>query len=163
MSFDRGLAPEFLKALVSGVCRPVSEACDDAGLDVRIRDNYINAYSNGQSVAKLEGGKRRIALTVHHKYLPDQLGPVWRRSGKYRRATVTPSFAQEFAAMVPDIVARSRNYTKTEHPIESRFLARTQAGLRCSASTARCRSRSSAAGSMWSASRRTRRSSWPWR
>ena len=43
--FHRGLSEALLKDLLHGPCRIVLQACLDAGLDVRIRDNYLNCIS----------------------------------------------------------------------------------------------------------------------
>ena len=48
----------------------------EAELDVRLRDNYLNLYFRGRSLARIVGRRRGPAkLEIHHKYLvADQIG-----------------------------------------------------------------------------------------
>ena len=68
--FQRGLSDGFLQDLLDGPCSTILRACQNTGLNVCLRDNYLNAYFRGRSLAKITGRTRQPAeLKINHKYL----------------------------------------------------------------------------------------------
>lgn len=68
--FDRGLCEPFMAALQAGPGARVLTACRERGLDLRLRDDYLNVYDLGRSVARITWRARRgPKLDVHRWYL----------------------------------------------------------------------------------------------
>ena len=62
--FQRGLSDTLLRDLLHGPSGTVLRACRDAGLDVRLRDNYLNLYFRGRSLAQYSTRRTKgFALT----------------------------------------------------------------------------------------------------
>ncbi len=128
--FDRGLSEPFFDDLRSGASAPVLEACRAAGLDVRLRDDYLSAYLDGRAVTTLVWRRREVRCVVHRKYLRDDAFQGERRivEGDYVRFTVTPGFAAAFAAELPALLATAAAYTKVEERSEATFLRQNAGG-----------------------------------
>ena len=134
--FQRGLSEALLQDLLDGPCRTVLQACRDAGLDVRLRDNYLNAYFLGRSLARISGRHRLPArLQIHHKYLvDDRLGDIdAHRRGAYCFFDVDDALARTYAASLDIVIERARAYAGPEEDVELRLLQRndTTAVLCC--------------------------------
>ena len=130
--FQRGLSDTLLRDLLHGPCGTVLRACRDAGLDVRLRDNYLNLYFRGRSLARIVGRCRRPAkLEIHHKYLvADRIGErAGRRSGGYCAFDVDAAFAEVYAAHLDTMIKRACRYAGPEEDVELRL-------LKCNDSTA---------------------------
>ena len=67
--FERHLAAPFFSFLKDGLGKPLMEAFKANGLDVRLRGNYLNAYSVGNSLAKVEGRRDGARLYLHRKFV----------------------------------------------------------------------------------------------
>src|SRR6266568_5430625 len=69
--FVRHLSDDFMKFLAEGAGRWLLDSFQDHQLDVRLRGNYFNAYTVGNSLAKVawNGHTKRATLTLHAKYL----------------------------------------------------------------------------------------------
>lgn len=67
--FRRHLSPELLTYLKSGPGSTLMEAFRRHGLDVRLRDDYINAYTVGNSLANVYRARNSFRLKVSRKYL----------------------------------------------------------------------------------------------
>ena len=110
--FRRGLSDAIHQDLLGGPCSTILRACLDAGLYVCLRDNYLNAYYRGRSLAKIAGRSRQPPeLKINHKYLiADRIGDyTGRRSGDYRAFDVDTAFAEFYAVHLGSMIhARSR-------------------------------------------------------
>ena len=53
LGLSRGLAKEFLVALLTGALKPILDAAKAHGLDLQVREDYINLYDRGLSLLKL--------------------------------------------------------------------------------------------------------------
>lgn len=53
IDFNRGLAEEFVRELKGGRLSGLLTCARQRGLDVQIRENYVNFYHQGCSVLKL--------------------------------------------------------------------------------------------------------------
>ena len=125
--FRRGLSNALLQNLLHGPCGTVLRACRSAGLDVRLRDNYLNLYFRGRSLARIVGRCRRPAtLEIHHKYVvADQIGDcAGRRSKDYCTFDVDAAFAKVYAAHLDTMIKRARDYVGREEDVELRLLER---------------------------------------
>jgi len=123
--FQRGLSDELLEELLGGPCAAVLRACLDAGLDVRLRDNYLNMYFRGRSLARIVGRRRGPAkLEIHHKYLAaDRIGGFAGRRGKdYCGFDVDAHFAKAYVMDLDAMVARASDYAGPEEDVELRLL-----------------------------------------
>ena len=125
--FQRGLSETLFRDLLHGPTGTVLRACRDAGLDVRLRDNYLNLYFRGRSLARIGGGRRGPAtLKIHHKYvvanaIGDRTG---RRSKNYCEFDVDAAFAEVYAAHLGTMITRARQYAGPEEDVELRLLKR---------------------------------------
>ena len=125
--FQRGLSDTLLKDLLHGPCGTVLRACRSAGLDVRLRDNYLNLYFRGRSLARIVGHRRRPAeLEIHHKYVVgNRIGDyAGRRSKDYCAFDVEAAFAEVYAAHLDTMIRRARNHVGREEDVELRLLER---------------------------------------
>ena len=125
--FQRGLSKALLQDLRDGPCRTVLQACREARLDVRLRDNYVNAYFRGRSLARISGRHRLPArLQVHHKYLvDDRLGDIDApRRGAYCYFDVDDDLARTYAASLDIVIERARAYAGPEEDVELQLLQR---------------------------------------
>ena len=125
--FQRGLSDLLFKDLLHGPCRTVLRAALGAGLDVRLRDNYLNLYFRGRSLARIRGRRRAPArLKIHYKYLAaDRIGDCGgRRSGDYCDFDVDDAFAVVYAANLDTTIERARVYVGREEDVELRLLER---------------------------------------
>ena len=123
--FRRGLSHALLRDILQGPCRTVLRACRDAGLDVRLRDDYLNLYFRGRSLAKIIGrGPRPAKLVIHHKYVvDDRIGDhTARRSGVYCAFDLDAAFAQAYAAHLDAMIERARSYVGGEENVEVQLL-----------------------------------------
>ena len=125
--FQRGLSDALLRDLLHGPSGTVLRACRDAGLDVRLRDDYLNLYFRGRSLAKIVGCRRGPAkLEIHHKYVvADRIGDrTGRRSGDYCAFYVDAVFAEVYAAHLDTMIKRASRYAGPEEDVELRLLKR---------------------------------------
>lgn len=96
-----------------------------AGLDVRLRDDYLNLYFRGRSLARIVGRRRRPAkLEVHHKYVvADRIGDrVGLRGKDYCSFDVDAAFAGVYVAHIDALIERAQGYVGPEEDVELRLL-----------------------------------------
>ena len=125
--FRRGLSDSLLQNLLHGPSGTILRACRDIGLDVRLRDNSLNLYFRGRSLARIVGRHRLPAkLEIHHKYVvADQIGDcAGRRSGHYCAFYVDAAFAEVYRACLDTMIKRARRYAGPEEDVELRLLER---------------------------------------
>lgn len=70
-AFARGLGDDLFRRLKTGDAAPLLEAGRSAGLDLRLRDDYLNLYAHGCSLLKLEAHARQGPLLVVHRHYLD--------------------------------------------------------------------------------------------
>lgn len=118
-AFKRGLSPEFLKELTRGELQVLWRRAMNDGLDLQIREGYLNIYSGKNSVLKLEELPlaQGYEAEVHHKYNPPGV-LLPKRSGDYQRHRfsqgLAPSWAKAFAAALPGICAAAKDFDGEE-------------------------------------------------
>ena len=125
--FQRGLSSALHEDLLEGPCRVILGGCRDAGLDVRLRDNYLNVYFHGRSLARIVGrGECPARLEVHHKYLvSDRIGGFeGRRIGDHCVFEVDADFAEGYVVHLNKIIERARCHVGPEESVELRLLQR---------------------------------------
>ena len=132
LQFARGLSSDFMRELKNGPVGAVFQACRSAGLDLRLRNNYLNAYDAGRSVAKLLWGSLAgVRLLVHHKYIGGSaIGQVSGRRGKgpYVRFRVDARFSDLFEAELPAIRGRADAHKGKEEHVEDALLRANRSG-----------------------------------
>ena len=121
--FNRGLCADFLAELTTGSSASMIHVCRQAGLDVRLRDDYLNAYAAGRSVARLVW-RRGVQLEVHRKYVQVDAFPGVPRvaRGDYDVFTVTPLLIAQFADQLVQIRRASDAHVRVEELSEERLL-----------------------------------------
>ena len=125
--FQRGLSNGLLQDLLHGPSGLLLRACRSAGLDVRLRADYLNLYFRGRSLARIVGRRRHPAkLEIHHKYVAvDRIGGcVGRRSGSYCAFDVDAAFAEAYAAHLGALIKRAGRYAGPEEDVELCLLER---------------------------------------
>ena len=125
--FQRGLSSILLQELLNGPCRRILRGCGYAGLDVRLRDDYLSVYFRGRSVARIVGrGRRPTRLEIHRKYLAgDRIGDfAGRRIGDLCVFEVDADFAAGYVAHLNEIIERARCHVGPEESVELRLLQR---------------------------------------
>lgn len=122
--FRRGLSNAFMTDLRKGTTAPMLDACRAKGLDVRLRAEYLNAYSAGRAVMKLMKQRSGTTLQVHHKYLHAQAfkAAPRRTQGDYVLLSVTPALAAQFAGELDRIIEASHKHRHVEELSEERLL-----------------------------------------
>ena len=123
--FQRGLSSTLLQDLLDGPCRIILRGCRDAELDVRLRDDYLNVYFRGRSLARIVGrGRRPARLEIHHKFLvADRIGDfAGRQIGDRCAFDVDAEFAEGYVAHLNEIIERARCHVGPEESVEVRLL-----------------------------------------
>lgn len=111
--------------LRDGMLSPLLKAAIQHGLDLQIREDYINLYYYGLSAIKvmrpIRGGS--YSATVHVKYLagtalPQETG----RNDRYAAFDVGPSFVDEYVHQLAAITANADSYRTREADAEQRLV-----------------------------------------
>jgi len=108
-AFKRGIdQPDFIAALKADEFWNTIN--NDPQLIVGIRDNYINAYFNGNNICKLEyqPRKKRLSGKVHHKYLNREI------SGKSPYIDIFRQPIGDCHAFISSIKKASEKYASEE-------------------------------------------------
>jgi len=122
--FQRGLSDSSLRDVTSGACAPLIEACRAAGLDLRIRDNYLTAYAAGRAVALIKWNDGLATVELHHKFLRDE---AFRGLTRFRRKDywgypVTPELVAQFEREAPHLFAAAQAQLSVEKRRETEIL-----------------------------------------
>jgi hypothetical protein len=122
--FQRGLSDSALDDVTSGRCAPLLRACRTAGLDLRIRDNYLTAYAAGRAVALIKWHEGVATVELHHKFLRDDAfhGLTRCRRKDYWSYPVTPEFVAQFEHEAPRLVAAAQAPTGADRHRETEIL-----------------------------------------
>ncbi len=126
--FDRGLCDPFLDALLVGPGARVMAACHEQGLDVRLRDDYLNVYDLGRSVARITWRSRKgPKLDVHRWYLEgaplDPETAASGRNGHYPAWDLTDPLVDLWLASLPRLHVRAEDRAGPEERWENLLLA----------------------------------------
>jgi hypothetical protein len=106
--FHRGLQDELFDWLQTGLGKDLVDLFKDRKLDVRLRDNYLNAYQAQCSLARLQWARGKGAsLAIHKAYLQGsplaRLPNLNREHNPYARFAVTPELVDKYAKALPAI------------------------------------------------------------
>ena len=118
-TFRRGLDPFFSESLRGGSLRPLTDAIQNHGLDLQIRDNYIDIYDGGNSVLNLHYLPRlkRFRASIHQKFNPPP-GFVSGSEPAYSERLFARDdaglFVAEFNKFLPRIRKATSLYNKAE-------------------------------------------------
>ena len=129
--FNRGLSEGLLERFEDGPCAVMLRACVGAGLDVRLRNEAVNLYFRGRSMARILGRKRRpTKLEIHPKYLAtDRIGRfAGRPSGSYLAFDVDAAFAEDYVTDLDAMIRLARAHVGEEENVELRLLEGNGAG-----------------------------------
>lgn len=124
VSFDRGLSPEFLKALQPGgpfAC--LVDASRAHSLDLQIRKDYLNLYHQGCSVLKLSRRATRFEATIDSKYLEAvELPDARRRAARQQVFKASDEFIKAFLGGVQAIKETAEPYASKEAGVEEEII-----------------------------------------
>ena len=106
--FARGLSPALMGAFDKDLpLRGVLDACVLAGCDIRLREDEVHAYHDGNRIAKLCLCRSEPRLVVNRKYLVDGI-----RHGKgvgdYVRFPVDAAFVASWRGAVSDVIKEAK-------------------------------------------------------
>ena len=109
--FNRGLKEDFFAWVQCGSGKKLVALFKKHHLDVRLRDNYLNAYDAQCSLAKVQWSNRSgPSLVIHKAFLRDsQRSPLAHQPNvngehqPYARFAVTPEFVEAYAEALPAI------------------------------------------------------------
>ncbi|HHN46126.1 MAG TPA: hypothetical protein ENN09_01675 [Planctomycetes bacterium] len=120
--FSRGLSAKFIEKLLHGRFAGLLQAVIAEGLDVQIRENYIDVYHRGLAVLKLAEHSRppEYRATIHRKFLSGVQLPdvVPRASGNYLHFAAAEEFAKRYVEHLPRILSNAEQYAGTEATVE---------------------------------------------
>jgi len=119
-AFQRGLSDAFLDELLCGAAGVVLRACQRRGLDVRLRDDKVNAYHAGRSVALIAWRARKASVEVHRAYLVDgRIGAFGGRASRDNRVfDVDDGFAAAYDEHIDTLIERAKHHMGREENIE---------------------------------------------
>jgi hypothetical protein len=109
--FHRGLKEDFFAWLQTGSGNKLVALFKKHRLDVRLRDNYLNAYAAQCSLAKVQWSNRAgPSLVIHKAFLRDSQHSALARQPNlkpehdpYARFAVTPEFVEAYTEALPAI------------------------------------------------------------
>ena len=123
--FKRGLSDEFVTELRAGRFAPLLAKSVSAGLDVQIREDYLNFYHDGLSVLALSehAASPRYRARIHRKYLdcvalPDALAPA----GDYRWFDGTGQLTTAFVQHLLKILSNAQRHQGREAVVEQKMI-----------------------------------------
>lgn len=117
---NRGLSDEFLSSLQSGSMAPIICAAKTYGLDLQIREDYINLYHRGLSLLKLTHSRRgSYRAEINLKFLPGvQLPGEIRRGACYATFDADDLFARQYSTSVAAVSANADRHVGSERSAE---------------------------------------------
>lgn len=124
--FNRGLSAGFLAELVEGRFAPLVSRTRSAGLDLQIRDDYVNIYHQGRSALKLSERKRPpgYRASIHEEYLHDvSFGEIPENPRDYRDLDASVDFAEGYLGQLPLILANVDEHALPEGTVEQAIIA----------------------------------------
>jgi hypothetical protein len=106
--FARGLSPELMGAFDKGLpLRGVLDACTRAGCDIRLREDEVHAYHDGNRVAGLSLRGSTPRLEVHRKYLVDGIRHA-KGAGRYVHLEVGAAFVEVWRDAVAEVIKKAK-------------------------------------------------------
>ena len=126
IGFRRGISERFLGELLEGCFADICRAVMRHGLDLQIRQNYIDIYQRGNAVLKLRELKRPPCFRAefHEKYLrgvslPDQLPPG---KSPYVAFDARGRFVEAYVRALPQVMANAKDYPGEEGAVEGELI-----------------------------------------
>ena len=126
--FRRGLSDQFLDQLKQGRFSMLLRAVAGRGLDVQLRERYIDVYARGCRVlmlAERRSQERPYHASIHRKYLNRLVLPSARSgSGRdpYAQFDASPGFVEGYMASLDTILGNSEGYVKPEAELEEHMI-----------------------------------------
>ena len=124
--FNRGLSAGFLAELVEGRFAPLVSRTRSAGLDLQIRDDYVNIYHQGRSALKLSERKRPpgYRASIHEEYLHDvSFDETPENRSNYRNLGASEGFVEDYLRQLPLILANVEEHALPEGTVEQAIVA----------------------------------------
>jgi hypothetical protein len=123
--FARGLSEAFLGELKSGRFKGLLDAAKQTGLDVQVREHYIDIYAKGRGVLNLREvpTQRAYVAKTHVRFLvgvslPCALG----RNGEYCLFDATHEFVESCLVNLPALIHNTQPYAKREATVEEEII-----------------------------------------
>lgn len=120
LGLNRGLAEEFVGDLMTGPLARIVDTAKAQGLDLQVREDYINLYDRGLSLLELRHQRRgAYRAKIHVKFLRDvHLPGELRRDGSYATLDANGSFVERYCEAVGAISANANPYAADEASAE---------------------------------------------
>ena len=123
--FNRGLSAEFLSELVGGRFAPLVSRARAVGLDLQIRDDYVNLYHQGRSALKLSERRRPpgYRALIHEEYLHNvTLSETPENQRDYRDLDASAGFVEDYLGQLPLILANVEEHALPEGTVEQAII-----------------------------------------
>lgn len=120
-AFMRGLSARFMHDLRDGMLLPLLRAALQHGLDLQIRDDYINLYYHGLSAIKVMRASHNgsYSATIHVKYLVGTALPCeLRRNDSYALFDVGAAFLDAYVRQLAVLITNADSYRTAERDAE---------------------------------------------
>lgn len=122
--FARGLSEGFMHELIRGRFTPLLRASLDRGLDLQIRENYINVYSSGRSVLKLTETRMGYEADIHRTFRGNtELADTADR--QYRCFAGDDAFVMTYLSELDTVISNALETAKAEAAIEEHMIRRS--------------------------------------
>lgn len=122
--FARGLSPGFMHELMRGRFAPLLRASLDRGLDLHIREKYINVYTSGRSVLKLTETGMGYEADIHRTFRANtELTDTADR--QYRCFAADNAFVMTYLSELDTVISNALATAKTEAATEEHMIRRS--------------------------------------
>ncbi len=122
--FARGLTEDFMRELIQGRFTPLLSASLDRGLDLQIRENYINVYASGRSVLQLR--ERGLAYEANiHRTFRDNTLLADTADRQYRCFAADDAFVMTYLSEMGTVISNALATAKSEAAIEEHMIRRS--------------------------------------
>jgi len=121
MIFARGLSDAFVENLKHGRYASLLQKVLSLGLDVQIREDYLDVYADGRCVISLEEKKRppdSYQAKIHRKFVVGASLGEFHKGGEYNHYEASDTFVAAYLAQIEAILKNSSDYVKPEGKAE---------------------------------------------
>lgn len=127
-AFKRGLSPQFIIDLRTGMLAPLLNAASQQDTDLQIREDSINLYYQGLSALKLTRDEQgSYTAEIHLKFLTGiELPGEKNRGKKYVKFEVTAAFVEAYVQQLAALKANADLQRLPEPDAEQTFVRNSQ-------------------------------------
>jgi hypothetical protein len=123
--FARGLSDAFVAELSEGRFSALLQTAKDHGLDIQVREHYIDVYAGGRAVLALLqiAVNRTYRARIHARFLEGTRLPCASRADRnYRWFEADDRFVEAYLAALPAILRNAGRYAGREAVVEEEIV-----------------------------------------